>query len=358
MSETLHLCNNPRHLLFALLDSLGAAGKARILYLEDDLPVPAETRAALRAACPAAEITFTTDRAEMARFAGLPRWVPEVIRRNLRPGQSGQPVRPIRPASWRGSTLGTERFTTGYLYHSGFFMAKVAAGLCDRVILRESGLNNYTTIRVPVLKALLRLLSGLPPLRQVWGEERWVDAIEVEHPDRLPPTVRQKARALSFANLRAAAPPAAAGRLARAFCTDLPHIGGSGPTALILTQPLDRQGFCSPAEKVRLYQGISDRLATAGYRTFAKNHPRDNGFTLSGAGELPGFFPIEAWPLLSTAQFDLAIALCSASLSQQAGDIALTSIQLVPAALFERRHLPAWPAEIERALAALSPVRA
>lgn len=355
MNEPLHLCNNPRHLLFALLDSLSTRGQTRILYLEDDLPMPAEIRAALRAACPAAEISFTTDRQEMARFACLPRWVPEVIRRNLRPGRMGKPV---RPAFWQGSTLGAERFATGYLYHSGFFMAKVAAGLCDRVILRESGLNNYTTIRVPTLKALLRLLSGLSPFRQVWGEERWVDAIEVEHPDRLPRTVRRKARALSFANLRAAAPPAAARRLASAFCTGLPHIDESGPTALILTQPLDRQGFCSPADKIRLYQGIADLLAAEGYRIFVKNHPRDDGFALSGTAAVPRFFPIEAWPLLSAARFDLAVALCSASLSQQAGDIARTSIQLIPAPLFEHRHVPGWAAEIERALAALDRDRA
>lgn len=352
-TTSLHLCNSHRQLLVALADALRAEASATVIYLDDDLPLAPPIRARIEAICPGIEFLWTSDRREMAAYARLPRWLPALIRRNLSLArQRGGGLRLLRPADWVSATLGDRRFDVGHVYHAGFFMAKVVAGRCSRVVLRESGLHNYATLPVPPLKALVRLISGLAPHRQIWGEERWIDVIEVAHPERLPAALRHKARRFRFADIgRNGAPDDRMRRLAALFLPEAASLPAGPDAALILGQPIDAMGLCSTDAKAALYAGIARRLATGGYRVLLKPHPRDPAFRIDGVQTLPPDFPIEIWPFLSDRRFALAVAICSAALDDDAGTFADAHVQLVAAPQFNRAAFTDWPATIDRALA-------
>ena len=344
----LHLCNTYRHLLMSLATIAHAGRAATVLYLEDALPIPADMRQRLATACPLATFIFTRDADQMAAFARLPRGVPAIIRRNLTLGSAGLTT----PRNWQMPVLAGQRFATGYLYHAGFFTAKVVAARCRRVVLRESGLNNYVRLQVPPLKAALRALAGLPPRQQVWGEQRWIDAIEVSHPADLPVEVRGKARALTFSDVMDVLPATTARNIAAAFCAQMPQIAVAGTkTAILLTQPIDDIGICAPADKQALYSQIVGVLVKAGYRVSVKPHPSEAAFTLPGVMTLPPAFPVEAWPYITDQKFSLAVALCSAALVSGARAFADQTTQLVPAAMFNVDHFAKWPGVIAPALA-------
>ena len=336
----LYLCNAYRHLLVALALVIAAGRPAWVIYLEDECPLPPDLRARLARACPEARLICSKDRTQMAAFMRLPGFVPGILRRNLRPA----PVWPglIRPGRWRAPLLEGQRFATGHVFHAGFFFSKVVAGSCDRVVLRESGLNNYITLPVPRGKALLRGLSGLPARAQVWGEDRWIDRIEVSRPEDLPAPVRGKGHGFRLEDLFAALPQDRARALGTAFLggplppdaaeakgTYPTDLSTGGPDALLLTQPLEDIDLCSAAEKRALYAALVTVLRAHGYRVHVKPHPRERVVPLPDTRTLPAEVPIEAWPLASAQRFDLAVALCSASLEVGTASFARRRCQLV-----------------------------
>ena len=343
----LHLCNNYRHLLIALASISSQGRPAVVVYLEDDLPLPADARRRLAEACPFAEFIFSRDADQTKAFARLPRALPAIVRRNLTVGgRFGL----CRPRSWQPPLLKGRRFATGYLYHSGFFFSKVVAGLCQTVVLRESGLNYYVVMRVPLPKAILRFGNGLPPLRQTWGEERWIDALEVSCPQDLPEAVRDKARRLTFADVMDTLPEDTAHRISAAFLGDFHQAPHQPKSALLLTQPLSEIGICSVLEQHRIYRAIATKLETAGYAVYVKPHPRDLEARQIGVQTLPATFPVEAWPYFSDQKFHLAVALCSASLTSGARDFAERSLQLLSPEAFNACSFHLWPQLIERAM--------
>jgi hypothetical protein len=343
----LHLCNTYRHLLMSLATIAAAARPALVIYLEDEVAIPAPLRARLAAACPQASFLFTRDADQIAAFAFWPAALPALLRRNL-----GGRLGLQRPANWQPPLLAGRRFATGYLYHSGFFLSKAVASLCQRVVLRESGLNNYTTLHVPPLKALLRLCTGLPARQQIWGEEPWIDQLEMSHPEQLPAKLRSKAQRLTFGDVMDALPAASAHRIAAAFLTEFPSLAPEGKTALLLTQPLGMAGLCSPAEKQALYADLAARLVAAGYQLYVKPHPLEQSepaLLLPGARLLPAAFPVEAWPYLAAQKFDIAVALYSAALLAGGRDFAHLRLQLLPAEAFNAAGTPRWKGLIDAA---------
>lgn len=347
----LHLCNNYRHLLIALASIAAKAKPATIIYLEDDTPLPADLRQRLAAACPQARFLFTRDQDQIRAFARLPRFLPSILRRNL---TFRRPFGLQRPQTWQPPLLGGRQFATGYLYHAGFFFSKVVAGLCSRVVLRESGLNNYVSLAVPWPKALIRFLVGRPPFRQTWGEETWIDAIEVTDPGQLPAVVRAKARKLTSADVLDRLPPSVSRHIAAAFLGDHPLVKPPSRSALLLTQPLNAIKICSLAEQEAIYVGIISRLHQAGYTVYVKPHPLDLAPELPNVRLLPKTFPIEALPYLIDDKFDLALALCSAALTYGARPIARDNVQLLPQDLFNPQGFPHWSGLIDDALDSLS----
>lgn len=304
----LHLCNNPRHLFFALADALGRDVRAVVVYLEDDVPLDAAMKSRLAVFERRIRVLFSTDAAEIAHFSGFPAYFPDILRRNLRPSGT-------RATGWKLPMLGGRHFTTGYIYHPGFFTSKPIRASCDYLVMREAGLNNYVTHPVSGLKAVTRALCGLSWRGQTWGEEPWVDAIEVTNPDRLPERVRVKARQHGFTEVYESLKPDQVCRLAAVFLPNPPVIDTqNGPAALILTQPLDKIGLSSETEKRQIYTHIAIHLKKQGYQVYVKHHPTDTSFALEDAKTVQASFPIELWPALHLPRFDLAVALCSASL--------------------------------------------
>ncbi|WP_146188823.1 polysialyltransferase family glycosyltransferase [Albidovulum aquaemixtae] len=287
--------------------------------------MPEAVQSPLADLCPNARLMFLYDRHMIARFANLPGWFPGIARRNLRLPMGGGPL----PRLWCPQEVAGEHFDIGYIYHPGFFSAKVFAGLCRHVVMRESGMNNYIELSISPFKAVLRALTGLSPRRQVWGEERWIDAIEVEAPEALPSSVQHKARRMQFADVLDQAPSGLIREAVRLLAPAVGDIDLPAGSAILLTQPIDELGLCTPAEKREIYGYLAEALSRRGYRVFVKNHPREETYRLPGTDEMPHGFPIETWPLVHSRQFALAVALHSASLAQSSTKFAARKIQLL-----------------------------
>lgn len=347
----LHLCNNYRHLLMALASIAASDKLATVVYLEDDIALQPDLRRRLEVACPQARILCTRDQDQIKAFARLPHFLPSIVRRNI---SLGGRFGLTRPQHWHPDLLLGQRFAIGYLYHSGFFMSKVVAGQCAKVVLRESGLNNYITLRVPFGKSLLRLAVGLHPFRQVWGEEPWVDVVEVSRPEALPDSLQSKARKLTFESLMRALPPETATRIAAAFLDDGQRFDPPARSALVLTQPLDRIGLCSIDEQKAIYSDIITRLQRAEYTVYVKPHPLDQLTDFSGVRLMPGSFPAEAIPFVTNGKFSLAIALCSASLSEETSEFAGRAVQILPLEDFNAQGVSRWPQAIDHAMKPLT----
>jgi hypothetical protein len=345
-AQELHLCNNSRHLLFALADIVSRRAVAQIIYLEDDAPLLSAFKAGLARAYPDIAISYSTDADQIVAFSGLP--VTGVLRRNLR---LGGPLGITRATRWALPLLSGQRFKTGYIYHPGLFTAKPAAFACAHVVMRESGLNNYVTFRARGSKAVIRALSGLPSTRQVWGEERWIDVIEVSQPQRLPASVRQKAHSLSFASILAKLSVAQSAVLGCIFVPAPPKLRDQATQrAVLLTQPLDMIGLCSAADKLLIYQTIVKVLYQQGYDVYVKFHPLEAAYAISDASYFDVDFPVELWAAIGLPRFDLAVALCSASLTEGEALIADKAVQLIEAQLFNAAGFAHWQADLPAGL--------
>lgn len=346
-----HLCDHYLHLLTATAD-LGAdqpmstSDKPLILFIGDHLPFDAEFQARL-ARHARADIVVVSDDEAVEEYSRLPRWFPGQIRRNLNWTSRGALQ---RPQDWTPSFLTGRSFKNAYVYHPGFFLSKVVAGHCEKVIMRESGYANYVRHRVPVRRMGLRLLARRHPLRQTWGEEPWVDEIQVMRPDQLPPNVRSKATKLTLEDLRGRLDPATARDIALLFWPDSePATVGPGPTALIATQPIDQLGMCSTEQKFALYEDLAGRLEHEGYTVIVKPHPREQQVAMTNRQQLPRSFPIEAWTWIGQEPFDVAVSLNSTSLLDPGSSLAHSQLQLIAPDRFYAEHWSAWPTMIAEA---------
>lgn len=348
VSSEVHLCDNYLHLLYAAADLAARSeddGERLVLFIDDQLPLHDDLRAELTQLT-GAEIVVVSDRSAIEDFARLPRRAPAMLRRNLSWSARGTP---IGPRSWVPPFLSERRFGIGYVYHPGFFLSKVVAGRCDVVVMRESGYANYVPHRVPWSRRLPRLLAGRPPGVQVWGEEPWVDAIEVVRPEQLPERVRHKASPLTLDMLMGALPTERARAVAQAFWGTAPPVASpERPTALVITQPIDQLGICSTPEKLDVYRDVVRRLRHLDLDVIVKPHPRER-VTLDGEREVPASFPIEAWAWLGQAPFEVAVSLNSTALAASGRSFARDGVQLIPPERFYPADWAEWPRLIEDA---------
>ncbi|OJI92451.1 hypothetical protein LY10_03100 [Planktotalea frisia] len=348
-ADELHVCNNLRHLVFALADIVGRLATAKILYLEDDAPLSPSLKTRLLRAYPNVDIAFSYDSEQIMLFAGNPE--AGVIGRNI---QFDWALGFVRATHSALPILLGQRFETGYIYHSGFFTSKRAAFSCNHVVMRESGLNNYVSFPVALGKAILRTCSGLNPSRQIWGEEAWVDIIEVSRPEYLPENVKGKGRKLAFSDLLKKLNSAQAFELAHVFVPEPPLFAALGkPRCLVITQPLDLIGLCSTREKRGLYQRIINGLSAQGYDVHIKHHPRDEPYELDNCLTMSGAFPVELLAALQLPKFDLAVALCSASLMEGNALIAEKVVQFLKPEQFKDAGLAKWVATLPQCLSDL-----
>lgn len=342
--STSHLCNNYRHLLMAMADIALTGQKALLIYLEDDLPLHDELRQRLLSACPEAEFLFTTDADEIAAFSQLPRWFPPIVRRNLR---FGGPLGLVTPHSYGTLALRGRHFERGYVYHSGFHTAKSLVSHCDEIVLREGGTHNYVTHTIPWAKALLRGFAGRRPRYRVWGDEPWIDRIQVALPEELPQSVRAKASRIEMTELLTSLPENRSRALARAFLeTPPPSLRDADQNALLLTQPLDQAGICSFSQQKQFYELVIQMLHDKGYRVFHKPHPRETPCPLPNTEAVPAQFPIEAWPFAGGKPFDLAVTAFSSALKRSDLGFAKIGLQLIPVEAFKASEFSGWPPRV------------
>lgn len=330
----LYLPSSPQTLLAALASALAKNHPAQIIYLDDDSPLPDYVRDGIRRSFPQIALSVQSDLAAISEFATLPKRFPNLLRRNLALGRFGL-LRPAdKPPSWIGS-----QYRTAYVYLTGKFTAKTLGRRSESVVLREEGLGNYHSLPFGLGKAVLRLATGRSAKRQIMGEERWIDRIEVSQPKALPLALQAKARRLSFADLMAALPWNTRRDLAELFWEG-PAMRPVAKTALILSQPIETAGFCSAMEKHAVYQHIADTLERSGFSVILKRHPRERNDT-QVVPVIPPFFPIEAWPWLTKYRFRLAVSLCSSAVDQD-NLFSEHQLQLVDPETFGRKELGNW----------------
>ena len=349
LPSAIYLCNSPRHLFLSVAESMARGGRDTIFYLADHAPLRPELITALKSLHPTAEFITDTDQALQREFTNLPQGLPGILKRNLRlhARHLFQTAR-----GWRLPTLSSRKYDIAYLYHSGFFAAKPISALADFVVLRESGLNNYHARSVAANKALIRAIFGLSPFAQVWGEERWVDRIEVAHPERLPSQVAAKGAAHStldhFKNLA----PEKLEDLAKAFIPNGATFAPTRttPTALLLSQPLSEVGICTSRQKAAIYDEITQTLRSRGYEVHLKPHPLEVDFVTPVETIIPSEIPLEVWHGLNTPTYDIVVACRSFALAETSYHIAKKSIQLVSEHRFNARAFQTWQPSMRETL--------
>lgn len=343
----IYICDTYRELLYTLCDLVRTKKPSLIYFLADQATLEPEFIRSVGKALPCVEIIVSRDDHERENYASLPSWMPRILARNIHASLNHGIKRPFGFDLLKAAG---ERFETAYIHNPGHFTSKVAAGKAAIRVMRESGLNNYSAYKPRGLKSVLRAVSGYNPTQQFFGEERWVDRIEVSTPEKLPERLRSKASKRSLSEAIAALSEDEKAALRSLFPNQLPADLKGKRIALLLTQPLDLEHICSEKEKRKLYADICRGLSRTGLEIFVKNHPRETPFALEGTHSLKKDFPIEAWSLYDDLRIDLGISICSSSLSNNNASYCNHIIQLIAP---DRFHAPLFEEEISKGLAAL-----
>lgn len=324
----------------AICDALESKRLTTIVCLVDHQEIDFQFSQRLVALYPEVDFYFVRDREIVDEFSNLPCWIPKVFRRKFR-------VKKLffieLPRQWVPEFLAGKSFDVGYIYHVSPFLAKVFRGLCTTVVLREDGFSNYVKRSVSFFKALVRACCGLTWRYRVWGDERWVDSVEVEYPNRLPKSIRHKSSVLNLSALLSIIDAEHRERLSKVF--DLQdYLNFNEPKGcLVLTQPVDKIKLCSEDEKLKIYTRIVDRFLEHGYRVFLKHHPAEEFYKLNrNVDYLPTNFPIELWPYLTRHRFVCCVALCSTSIATNSMSISDFNIQIVPLEIFKSERFDQW----------------
>lgn len=336
--KVLHLCISLRQLLIALLDHCASKRETTIVCLVDYQPLADETQARLQSEFPEICFFFINEAEQIATFATWPLSTIQILKRNL----ALKNARMVRPWQWRPTWLDKEDYSIGYLYHSGPFMAKVLSGACKNVVLREDGLANYLEFKVSRLKSVVRYFFGMNPSRQVWGEETWIDCLEVERPEDVPLIVRGKAKTLKFADLMRKVPRENLEAISSAFQLSTTNKNTQEKTAVIFTQPIAQVGYCDANEEMHdLYQSIVDNLHNKNYEVFIKPHPKDDLCAYNNAAVLPKDFPAELLACTVVDKYDVAIALFSTAIVGSEL-FAKKRVQLIEESFFKKKFFHQW----------------
>ena len=343
MNNTVHLCITYRQMLMAICDAIANKNqiKTTIVILLDYQFIPFDIRYRLVKSFVNIHFCFVYEHRVLESYAVLPKFFPSIMRRNITI-KKGCYI--CLPQNWTPSFFAGCHFATGYIYHSGPFMAKVLRGLCERLILREDGLSNYVVQRVSLGKGIIRFCFGLSPTAQVWGEEPWVHAVEAEHPDRLPDQVKGKAQELKFSQLLTAIDPLARIAFMKVFGLESFAQLETGKSCVLLTQPVSEVGLCSTELKMTLYRQLVAGFIAKGYTVYVKRHPKEGEYLLEHTIRLPSAFPIELWYYITGHRFDCGVALCSSALASDAEPIAHRLLQLIPLEYFNARYSSKWMA--------------
>lgn len=348
---TLHLCTTFRQLLIAICDAIVTVRHTTIICLLDHQFISENMRMRLSKAFPSINFIYLIEKHELETFSTLPHWAPNILKRNISFKQKSL----IRPFSWQPPSLEQKHYDIGYIYHSGPFMAKVVSGLCRETVLREDGYANYVIKTVGFGKAIVRLVFGLSPRHQLLGEQKWIHAIEVEQPEKLPLSLRNKARELKLINLLNKLQKKDFQNLAFSFGLEELFLKTVPGSALLLTQPIDEAGICTYSEKTRIYQTITDSLIKKGLKVYVKHHPNEASFPLNNVHQIPKHFPIELLPYLIENNFEILCSLCSTSTLSDTKSLAIKNLQLISLEKFNKENFYLWPSLLSSNLNKIQP---
>jgi hypothetical protein len=270
-----YVCSTVRHVLFAVLRAAHRGDEHhQILVFTDyqdaglehwDLAaLPAHTevvqlqRAAVRAA-------LRNDRpGRIAYFFAMRGWpAPAALRRRLL--RALHDIAPHAAASWSQPTL-----PDLWLFNERNKMSRLFRLLQPQFALLEEGEGNYTRISMPWWKWPLRALQGLPPQVRQFGEDRHCAAIWVLYPERLAPSLRDKAHAIDFLHLNTARE-----LMQRLFGNSLPA-GFDTATVILATQPLEIVEGITVAAKQGFYRQLVATLLARNERVILKAHPAES----------------------------------------------------------------------------------
>lgn len=253
------------------------------------------------------------------------------------------------PFSWAKKYFNYGVFDKCFLYHSGPFISKILSGASAKVILREDGLSNYVKHPIPLWKGMIRFFFGLPVKYQVWGEESWIDELEIESLDKLPQEVRFKAKKSPINAVKEISNDVKLkSKFQRAFCLPSSFVlNESGhKKVLLLTQPIDDVGYVSEQKKINIYQEMINRLSLINNcDVYVKQHPRESSFSYSNAIPLPKDFPIEL--IVGNQSFTISISLCSTASAIELADI---NVSMIPLEMFNKSNVLTWDSIINAEL--------
>ncbi|AOV97390.1 hypothetical protein A9798_10775 [Edwardsiella hoshinae] len=347
-NQEIHVCITFRQLIFAVIDLSNKNTEGVIVFLIDYQNISFDIRYRLIKNFKKIKFLFIKENCMVNEFSCFSERIPGLLRRNLSFSLTDMKIF-LGTRKWVPEIFKKYYFDVAYIYHSGPFVSKVMRAVSDKIILREDGLSNYLIHPITLIKAISRLFFFLSPTGQVWGEEKWVNSLQVESPEKLPMRVIHKASKISFEEIASKLSLNNRQKLLDSFSFEacLPKTKNI-KTCLILTQPIDSVGICSTKDKIFFYNIISEKFLSLGYIVYMKNHPKEKVFSLPNVIDLAREFPVELISFVADIKFTYCVALCSTSIASNAGKLAVNNIQFIPLHLYNKDNLFLWKKLIER----------
>lgn len=339
--DVVHVCVNFNHLLYSLATCENMSDSNHTVFLPiNHVYVEPLIRKFLKENFPAVSFVFVSENVFRDKFICWPKWVPSVIRKKT----SWQHGRLIGIRQWSLPKYFEKQYDLAFCYNPRGFLAKVASGSSRKNILRADGCAAYTISRVRSFVSMgYRLLAGLHPVQKTNGEERWIDSIEVEHPDQLPLEVLRKKAVTNYEC------PIASLQNKEQFIEKIKSIFLANVVlpehaerkALILTQPLSEDKHCLQSDELDCYNELVELLQKNNFRVFVKQHPREKKvFRNANVDVIKKNFPVEMFSLVGQ-RFSVAISIHTTALDGRF-NLADDELQLLPLGLFTRRFDQGW----------------
>lgn len=194
---------------------------------------------------------------------------------------------------------------------SSFFLMKFDTNYFRML---EDGYRNYHS-RVGGFKAFKRRYV----LRTVIGEgqDKQVQSIEVQYPERLPKRTINKGKRLNYKEMQGDLSLEQKNDLLLSFLPNNKLIIKGSNKLLLITQPLSEDKFIDEKKKIKIYNKIIKKYADE-YSIFIKTHPREltdyKSNIESPFTEIPRSFPLEFLDFISDITFDIGVTIFSSAI--------------------------------------------
>jgi len=194
---------------------------------------------------------------------------------------------------------------------SSFFLMKFEANYFRML---EDGYRNYKST-VGRFKAFKRKYI----LRTVIGEgqDKQVQSIEVQFPERLPGRTSHKGKRLKLKDMQNSLSSEQKNELLLTFLPNDELLIHGHNKLLLITQPISEDRIVSEKKKFKIYNQILKQYANE-YSIFIKTHPREVSEYASNIEfpftEIPRSFPLEFLDFINDITFDLGVTVFSSAI--------------------------------------------